>query len=117
MFRTQALLVVTVGVVTVFVLGTASALAVVGGGAAGIVLTAVAALRAGSSAESPDAMIGAFYRAMALKLVLAVVLFVIVALWFAAYFGPILVGYVLTLLANWLALWRLARLPGPNRKN
>ncbi len=86
-------------------------LAALVGGGIGVVITAVSALRAGavSSAAEPSLMMAAFYRAMALKLALAVVLFVIVAKWFAGFFTPVLTGYVATVLAYWFALLRLGR--------
>jgi ATP synthase protein I len=61
-------------------------------------------------------MIAAFYKAMAFKLVLAVILFVIVAKWFAGYFLPVMIGYAATLVAYWLAMWRLAS-SGPISEN
>lgn len=116
LLRTQALLVAGAAALAVPLAGVGWSLAVIAGGAAGIALTAVAALRAGATTASPEAIAGAFFRAMALKLMLAVVIFVAVAVWFPAWFGAILAGYVVTLLAYWLALWRLARLPGPDRR-
>jgi len=91
--------------------GVQQALAVLVGGGIGILLTAVSALRAGAASNDaePGRMMAAFYRAMALKLVLAVVLFVIVAKWFAGFFAPVLTGYVATVLAYWFALLRLGR--------
>lgn len=86
-----------------------SGLAVLVGGGIGLLLTAVTGLRIGLSlGRDPKAMIAAFYKAMTFKLVLAVILFVIVAKWFAGYFLPVMIGYLATVVAYWLAMWRLA---------
>jgi len=111
LLRTQAVLVVVGALVAVVLSGTAAGVAFLAGGGIGILLTAIAALRTGVvSAEAGVAtMVAAFYRAMAMKLVIAVVLFAAVAYWFAEYFGPVLIGYVVTVVAYWLAMWRLGR--------
>ncbi|MEM7055108.1 MAG: ATP synthase subunit I [Pseudomonadota bacterium] len=109
LLRTEAVLTAIAAVGLALWLGRDAALAGLVGGAIGIVLTAVAALRMviiGNHAE-PAQMVMAFYRGMAMKLVLAVVLFTIVAKWFAGFFLPVLIGYIATLVAYWLALWRL----------
>ena len=109
LLRMQAVFTAIAALVLAVWLGRDAALAGVIGGGIGIVLTAVAALRmvvVGSDAE-PSQMVMAFYRGMAMKLVLAVVLFAIVAKWFAGFFVPVLIGYMATLVAYWLALWRL----------
>ncbi len=111
LLRVQALLSGLAGVVFALIGGVEQALAAVIGGAIGVVLTAVTALRIGlAMGRDPQIMVAAFYRAMAFKLVLAVILFVIVAKWFAGYFGPVLIGYVATVVAYWLAMWRLAHM-------
>lgn len=115
LLRTQAVLAGLAGVVFAILGGAGPALAALGGGLLGVILTAVTALRIGMSMEAAagetgpeiQALLRAFYRAMALKLTLAVVLFVIVAKWFPGYFGPVVSGYAATLVAYWLALWRL----------
>jgi ATP synthase protein I len=114
LLRVQAVLAGVAGLVFAALGGLEQALAALVGGAIGIVLTAVTALRIGLSlGRDPRVMIAAFYRAMAFKLVLAVILFVIVAKWFAGYFGPVLTGYIATLVAYWLAMWRVAHVsPG-----
>ena len=109
LLRTEAVLTAIAAVGLALWLGRDAALAGLVGGAIGIVLTAVAALRMvviGNHAE-PTQMVMAFYRGMAMKLVLAVVLIAIVAKWFAGFFLPVLIGYMATLVAYWLALWRL----------
>lgn len=111
LLRAQAMLSVLGSIIYGLLAGVPMALAVLAGGGIGIVLTAVSALRAGAATAGaePAQMAVAFYRAMALKLVLAVVMFVIVANWFAGYFMPVMTGYVATLVAYWIALLRLGR--------
>jgi len=111
LLRLQAALSVLVALVYGAFAGGSQGLAVLAGGGGGAVLTAVSALRAGAVAgdAEPSQVMLAFYRAMALKLALAVVLFVIVAKWFAGFFLPVLTGYVATVLAYWFALLRLGR--------
>lgn len=111
LLRLQALLSALGALAFGLLAGTPQGLAVLVGGGIGIVITAVSALRAGaiSSDTEPSQMMAAFYRAMVLKLALAVVLFVIVAKWFAGFFMPVLTGYVATVLAYWFALLRLGR--------
>jgi ATP synthase protein I len=109
LLRVQALLAGLAGLVFAFIGGLDQALAALIGGAIGVLLTAITALRIGLSlSQDAQVMVRAFYRAMAFKLVLAVILFVIVAKWFAGYFGPVLIGYVATVVAYWLAMWRMA---------
>lgn len=111
LLRTQALLVVVGALIAVVLSGTGSGLALLAGGGIGILLTAVAALRTGIvSAEAGAAtMVAAFYRAMAMKLVVAAALFTAVAYWFSGFFGPVVIGYTVTIVAYWLAMWRLGR--------
>ncbi|QKK01168.1 MAG: hypothetical protein HND55_15355 [Pseudomonadota bacterium] len=111
LLRVQAMLSVIGALIFGLLVSVEQGLAVLVGGGIGVMLTAVSALRAGagSSSAEPSRMMAAFYRAMALKLVLAAVLFIVVAKWFAGYFVPILTGYVATVLAYWIALLRLGR--------
>ena len=109
LLRAQALLSGVAAVIFAMIGGLEQSMAALVGGAIGILLTAVTALRVGMSLGGDTrGMIAAFYRAMAFKLFLAAILFVIVAKWFAGYFGPVLVGYTATLVAYWLAMWRIA---------
>lgn len=118
LLRTQALLAGLGAVIFGLLQGPPGAMAVLVGGAIGVVLTAVAALRIGMAGmRDPQRMIGSFYRAMALKLLLAVVLFVIVAKWFTGFFVPVVIGYSATIVAYWLAMWRLARSVGPGPRD
>jgi ATP synthase protein I len=112
LLRTQAVLAVAASAAAAFLGGASAALAVIAGGGVGIVLTAVAALRVGAAPADVAAMTAAFYRGMATKLALAVVLFVVVAIWFAQWFMPVLTGYVATLVAYWVALIRIGRSAG-----
>jgi len=110
LLRVQALLAGLSALIFAVTGGLEQALAVLAGGAIGIGLTALTALRVGVSMGSEvNVMMVAFYRAMAFKLLMAVVLFVIVAKWFAGYFGPVLTGYIATVVAYWLAMGRVAR--------
>lgn len=87
--------------------------AALAGGAIGLGLSVVTALRIGLAlGQEPEVMVRAFYRAMALKFVLAVVAFVIVATAFPGWFLPVVTGYAATAVAYWLAMRRMAWLPG-----
>lgn len=111
LLRTQAVMAVAAAVVAGILAGTGWALAVLSGGGIGIVLTAISALRTGavSASGDPAAMAAAFYRGMLMKMALAVVMFVIVAALFAEWFVPVIAGYVVTLVAYWIALLRIGR--------
>jgi len=108
LLRIQAILAGVAGLVW-FVFGSqAQALGALAGGGIGILLTAMVALRMALSVGSQhEQVVRSFYRAMMLKLALAAFLFVVVARWFAPWFGPVLTGYCVTLLAYWWALWRI----------
>ncbi|TVS11783.1 MAG: ATP synthase subunit I [Wenzhouxiangella sp.] len=118
LMRIQALLSAGVGVVFAVIGGLPMALAALAGGGVGLFLTALTGLRV-ALAQGAEAkqMVRTFYRAMALKFVLAVILFVIVAKWFAGYFVPVVTGYAVTLVAYWLAMQKIgasARLDNGN---
>lgn len=119
LLRVQALLAGVSALIFALAGGLEQSLAALAGGAIGIVLTALTALRIGTSlGRDPRAMMATFYRAMMFKLVMAVVLFVIVAKWFAGYFGPVLTGYIATVVAYWLAMWRVAHVsPGTTQQD
>ena len=113
LLRTQAMMAVAAAILAGIFAGKGSALAVLAGSGIGIVLTAISALRAGAvSASEPEAVAAAFYRGMFLKMALAVVMFVIVAAMFAEWFLPVIAGYVVTLVAYWIALLRIGRQDG-----
>ena len=112
LLRTQAVMTALAGVAFAMIGGVGWSMAALAGGAIGLLLTAVVALRVGlASSMEPKDMVRAFYRAMALKFVLAVVVFVIVAIWFAGYFVPVVTGYAATAVAYWLAMRKVALLP------
>jgi len=113
LLRSQAILTVIVAVAFGVLGGLPMALAAMGGGFIGLLLTAATGLRVVlSTGAEAKTMVRSFYRAMALKFVLAVILFIIVAKWFAGYFVPVVTGYAVTLVANWLAMRRLGALSG-----
>lgn len=114
LLRTQAMMAVAAAIVAGIVAGKGWALAVLSGGGIGIVLTAISALRTGavSASGDPAAMAAAFYRGMLMKMALAVVMFVVVAALFAEWFLPVIAGYVVTLVAYWIALLRIGRQVG-----
>ena len=62
-----------------------------------------------AGSKQSAAMAAAFYRGMLLKMALAVVMFVVVAAMFAEWFLPVIAGYVVTLVAYWIALLRIGR--------
>ncbi len=116
--RIQAVMAALCGIGFAMVGGLEWALAALAGGAIGLFLTVVTAFRVGLAlGQEPQVMLRAFYGAMALKFALAVVLFVIVAIWFAGLFVPVLSGYAVTAVAYWLAMRKLATLPGSDTEN
>lgn len=118
LMRSQAVLAVGAALVFAVVGGLQSALAALTGGAIGLFLTALTGLRVALDQKAqPKRMVRTFYRAMALKFVLAVVLFVIVAKWFAGYFVPVVSGYAITLVAYWLAMQKISALAASDNGN
>lgn len=112
LLRVQALLIVAGCVVFVFIGGLPWAIAALVGGSIGLFLTALTGLRVVlSQAAELRQRVRGFYRAMALKFVLAVILFVIVAKWFSGFFVPVVAGYAVTLMAYWLAMRKLHAVP------
>lgn len=114
LLRTQAVMAVAAAIAAGIFAGKGWALGVLSGGGIGIVLTAVSALRTGavSASGDPVAMAAAFYRGMLMKMALAVVMFVVVAALFAEWFLPVIAGYVVTLVAYWIALLKIGRQAG-----
>ncbi|MFP4208596.1 MAG: ATP synthase subunit I [Wenzhouxiangella sp.] len=113
LLRSQAILTVLAAVPFGLFGGLPMAIAAMAGGCIGLLLTGITGLRVVlSSGGDARAMVRVFYRAMALKFVLAVILFIVVAKWFAGFFLPVLVGYSVTLVANWLAMRKLGTLSG-----
>src|SRR5690625_7428950 len=82
-------------------------LAALAGGAIGMALTAVSALRVGVTRDArPAVMLGGFYRGMALKKVRALNVFVIVGRGYPDPVSPVMTGYAAILLGYWVALVR-----------
>lgn len=107
LLRIQAVLAGLAGLAWFFLADEQHALAALAGGGIGILLSAAVALRmAMTIGAEHQQIVRGFYRAMMLKMALAVFLFVVVARWFAPWFGPVLTGYCATLVAYWWALWR-----------
>jgi ATP synthase protein I len=111
LLRVQAILAVAAAVAGAVLGGAPTALAVLAGAGIGVVLTAASALRSamlppGANAEQ---VVSAFHRGMLLKLALAAILFVIVAALFSEWFVPVIAGYMVTLVAYWVALIRVGR--------
>lgn len=85
--------------------GWRAALAALVGGGIGVLLSLYVAIRVGASSDDrPRAMLNAFYRAEAMKLILAVVLFSIAALLFADVYIPLITTFMVGLMAYWVAL-------------
>lgn len=104
------LLVGVVGSALWALVGAGAALAALAGGLASALFSLQFALRVFS--RSPEAPAGtllrAFYRAEALKLALATVLFIVVAKYFGHVFVPLVTTYIATLVVFWVALlWKL----------
>lgn len=118
LLRIQAVLTALCGLGMAMIGGLAWAVAAMIGGAIGVTLTVITALRIGlAMGQDPKVMVRSFYRAMMLKFVLAVVLFVILAIGFAEYFLPVITGYAATAAAYWLAMRNMALLPGSTTEN
>lgn len=118
LLRIQALLSAAAGLLFAFIGGLPMALAALAGGGIGLFLTALTGLRVAlAQGAAARHMVRTFYRAMALKFVLAVILFVIVAKWFAGFFVPVVTGYAITLVAYWLAMRKIGALAAYDNGN
>lgn len=100
------LLVALVGAALWMMAGIGPALAALAGGMASALLSLQFALRvfAQGPAARPELVLGTFYRAEAIKLVLAMALFVLAAKYFGHLFVPLLTTYLATLVVYWAAL-------------
>ncbi len=78
------------------------------GGVIGLALTFQAGFRtlAEDARTNPRAVLRALYRGEAKKILLAVVLFGLVAAWWPSRFLQVIVGYAATLAVFWLAMLR-----------
>jgi ATP synthase protein I len=100
----QALTAAVAGLVVWIGWGAAASLAAMFGGLVVIVPTLYFAakvhLRAGNATGAE--MLGTFYRAEAMKLVLTIVLFGIGAKWFGQHFAPLILTTIACLAVNWV---------------
>ncbi|HRP87704.1 MAG TPA: ATP synthase subunit I [Gammaproteobacteria bacterium] len=87
-------------------MGGEAALGALAGGGISLVLSLWMALRVFSvpAEAGPQAMLSAFVKAEAIKLVMAVVLFSAAVIFLGHVFLPLVVTFVATLVVNWLAL-------------
>jgi ATP synthase protein I len=86
--------------------GRPEALGALAGGGISLVLTSIFALRVFAIAPDAgaEAMLSAFARGEAVKLVLAVVLFSAAAIFLSHVYIPLITTFLATLAVNWLAL-------------
>ncbi|MCG8436404.1 MAG: ATP synthase subunit I [Gammaproteobacteria bacterium] len=97
-------------VIWLFAGGQREALAALFGGSIGPILSLYFAVKVFShrGGTDPRAMAGAFFRAEALKLVLAAVLFSTAAVLFSDVFIPLITTFMATLIVYWFALiWNM----------
>lgn len=104
LLRTEALITAIVVTIALLLVSVSAAVGVALGGGIGVLLTAVFALRSfalpvGATAQQ---MVSALYRAAALKMLIAVILFVLVARFATDLFGPVMAGYMATFVAQWI---------------
>lgn len=87
-------------------MGGKAALGALAGGGISLVLSLWMALRVFSvpAGAGPQAMLSAFVKAEAIKLVMAVALFSAAVIFLGHVFLPLVVTFVATLVVNWLAL-------------
>jgi ATP synthase protein I len=99
---------VTVGAASVALvtMGAEAAIGALVGGGISLVLTAWTAVRVFSvrPEAGPQAMLSAFARAEAMKIVMAVVLFSAAAIFLSHVYVPLVMTFVATLIVNWAAL-------------
>lgn len=102
----QAGVTLVAAVVFGLAMGGEAALGALAGGSISLVLSLWMALRVFSvpAEAGPQAMLSAFVKAEAIKLVMAVVLFSAAVIFLGHVFLPLVVTFVATLAVNWLAL-------------
>ncbi len=102
----QAAVTAAAAVLVFFVAGAEAAMGALVGGGISLVLTAWSALRVFSVGPEAgaQAMLSAFVRAEALKIVMAVVLFSAAAIFLSHVYLPLVMTFVATLAVNWAAL-------------
>ncbi|GAB4191872.1 MAG: hypothetical protein Tsb002_21040 [Wenzhouxiangellaceae bacterium] len=111
LLRVQLVLAVAAVIIAAVGAGEKAAAGIALGCVFGVILNLVQALRtfALPADAEPKQMVVAFYRAAALKLLVAVILFVLAARWAPQLFGFIIAGYAITLVAHWIVGLRQAR--------
>ena len=102
----QAAVTAAAALLALFAGGADAAMGAFVGGGISLVLTAWTALRTFSVGPEAgaQAMLSAFVRAEAMKIVMAVVLFSAAAIFLSHVYVPLVMTFVATLLVNWLAL-------------
>lgn len=102
----QAGVTLVAAVVFGLAMGGEAALGALAGGSISLVLSLWMALRVFSvpAEAGPQAMLSAFVKAEAIKLVMAVVLFSAAVIFLGHVFLPLVVTFLATLAVNWLAL-------------
>ncbi|MDX1605658.1 MAG: ATP synthase subunit I [Candidatus Competibacterales bacterium] len=87
--------------------GAREGLAAFVGGCIGAILSLYVTIRVGSSSGDPRVIVGVFFRALAMKLLLAAVLFSAAAIFFADVYIPLITTFMAGLAAYWIALLRI----------
>jgi len=102
----QAMITALAATVTWLLLGRSASLAALYGGMVAIVPTLYFAVRVGNRRKTSQAkeILGAFYEAELVKLLLTAFLFLIGALLFGKHFAPLMLTCVACLAMNWLML-------------
>lgn len=102
----QSIVTLVAAAVTGLWAGRDAALGAMAGGGISVVLTAGTALRVFSvrPEAGAEAMLSAFVRAQAMKIVMAVVLFSAAAIFLSHVYLPLVITFVATLAVNWVAL-------------
>ena len=112
--RLQAVSAALAGLVCGAFLGQAAGIAALIGGGIGVALTIYAAVRSFSvpGDADPQRIVQALYRAEAMKLILAILIFGLAAYFYPDRFLPLMLGYIATLPAYRFALLKA---PGAGR--
>lgn len=107
----QILLASVMALAIVFIVSPMHGVMAMLGGLMTALMTVAFAFRAFWRAAQTDAkaVVGAMYRAEALKMAIATLFFTAVALWLPDYFGSIVLGFAAATLSYWLALPLTAR--------
>lgn len=102
----QILLASVMALAIVFIVSPVHGVMAMLGGLVTVLMTVAFAFRAFWRAARSDAkaVVGAMYRAEALKMAIATLFFTAVALWLPEYFGSIVLGFAAATVSYWLAL-------------